>query len=55
MSKWSDLSKLRLEMDMLQSKVKNMYKRGCSIEEIAYTLSTPERSIRVIVKWRCEE
>jgi len=47
----SDISKLRLEMKILQAKIKGLYRKGCSCAEIAEKLDVPEKSIRVIVKW----
>ena len=55
MARWSDLQKLRMDMDMLQAKVKAMYSRGKSCEDIAHTLDISERATRVIIKWKCKE
>lgn len=49
MSRWSEINKLRLEMDMLQAKVKWMYKRGYSFEEMSTRVCVPEKNIRVII------
>ena len=45
------MSQLRLDMDMLQAKVKWLHKKGCNSEEIAKKVNISERSVRVIVKW----
>ena len=53
MARWSDLSKLRMDMEMIQAKVRNMYSRGCECKDIAHALEIPEKSVRVIVRWCC--
>jgi hypothetical protein len=53
MARWNDLSKLRMEMEKLQAQVKQLHNKGCSPSDISYTLDTPERNVRVIIKWRC--
>ena len=45
------MSALRLEMDMIQAKVKSLLKRGFSKEEIAKTLNMSKSSVGVMVKW----
>lgn len=47
----SDISKLRLEMNILQAKIRGLHRKGCSSAEIAEKLDTPEKSVRVIIKW----
>ena len=51
MARWSDLSKLRMEMDMLQAKARNLHDRGKTPREIADSLEIPEKSARVIVAY----
>jgi predicted transcriptional regulator len=45
------MSALRLEMDMIQAKVKSLLKRGFSKEEIAKTLNMSKSSVGVMVKY----
>lgn len=47
----SDISQLRLEINIFQAKVKGMYRKGHNSAEIASQLYVPEKSIRVIIKW----
>ncbi len=51
MARWSDISKLRLDMDMLQAKVKNLHKRGFDTATIVDRVDAPESAVRVIVSW----
>ena len=53
MARWSDLSKLRMDMEMIQAKVKAMHKRGYECKDIADKLEIAEKSVRVIVRWCC--
>ena len=53
MARWSDLSKLRMDMEMLHAKINAMYSRGHNASDIADAIQVPERNIRVIIKWRC--
>ena len=47
----SDINKLRLEMNILQAKIKGLHRRGCNSTVIAEKLDVPEKSVRVIIKW----
>ena len=54
MARWSDLQKLRMDMDILQAKVRNMHSRGYDYKEISNTVQVPESNIRVIIRWCCK-
>ena len=47
----SDISKLRLEMKILQAKIRDLHRRGCDSIVIAEKLDVPEKSVRVIISW----
>lgn len=47
----SDISKLRLEMKILQAKIRDLHRRGYDSAKIAEKLDVPEKSVRVIIKW----
>lgn len=51
MTRWNDITKLRMDMDMLQSQVKHLHNRGCDSATIAERVDAPEKSVRVIVSW----
>ena len=51
MGKISDLTALRLDMDMLQAKIKNLHNRGFTPGNIAHTLDISEKSTRIIIAY----
>ena len=50
-ARWSDIAKLRMDMQMVQAKVKNMYNRGYEFKDISEKLDISEKSTRVIIAW----
>lgn len=51
MARWNDMTKLRMEMDMLQAQVKHLHQKGCDSATIAERVDVPEKSVRVMVSW----
>lgn len=51
MARWNDITKLRMEMDMLQAQVKHLHQKGCDSATIAERVDAPEKSVRVMVSW----
>lgn len=51
MARWNDITKLRMEMDMLQAKVKHLYQKGCDSATIAERVDASEKAVRVMVSW----
>lgn len=51
MARWNDITKLRMEMDMLQSQVKHLHQKGCDSATIAKKVDAPDKAIRVMISW----
>lgn len=51
MARWNDITKLRMDMDMLQAQVKHLHQKGCDSATIAEKVDAPEKAIRVMVSW----
>lgn len=51
MARWNDITKLRMEMDMLQAQVKHLHQKGCDSATIAKRVDAPEKSVCVMISW----
>lgn len=51
MARWNDITRLRMEMDMLQSQIKHLHQRGFDTATIAERVDAPEKSVRVMISW----
>ena len=51
MARWNAINRLRLDMDMIQAKVKWLHKRGCDAATIAEKVGSSEKAVRVIIKY----
>lgn len=51
MARWNDITRLRMEMDMLQAQVKHLHQRGFYIATIAEKVEVPEKSVSVMISW----
>lgn len=51
MARWNDITRLRMEMDMLQAQVKHLHQKGCDTATIAERVDAPEKSVCVMISW----